>query len=293
MRVQTSPDQFIPNANPSAMEYRIVPPPPALKNYVRYFWTLRCSRAERVQQVLKLMADRYPRLIIQHLEGHSAISAQGGEVLPGAFLGGVTTRQTAYAIRGFYVHTGVSFSPHGLYRLFGVNATQLTDAWPDLAHFCPGRLRERLVLTPSPGERTDLLARYLSDQLQSRGRDDQQLTACLVEADTIGPQGGVGGLLKKYGWSERQLERKFKMAVGVSPTTYLRIARFEKALAQLRSNGFSKLQDVAFGLHYADHSHFTREFKQFSGYTPKAFVAEQKYSEESASFLVGDHNPTA
>jgi AraC-like DNA-binding protein len=272
------------------MEYQVIPPPPALKNYVRYFWTLDCSCAERSRQVLKLMADRYPRLIVQHLSGHSAIRDPGGELLPGAFLGGVTTRQTAYAIQGFYAHTCVSFYPHGLHRLFGVEAARLTDALPDLAHFCPRRLRESLLLAPSRGERIARLARYLLDQLHARGRDDQALTACLLEGDPVGPPAGVGVLLKKYGWSERQLERKFKMAVGISPATYLRIVRFEKAVDQLRSDRFGKLQDVAFGLNYADHSHFTREFKQFSGYTPKAFLAEQKYSEESASFLVGDEN---
>jgi AraC-like DNA-binding protein len=145
------------------------------------------------------------------------------------------------------------------------------------------------VLAPSPSERIALLARFLLDKLQSGGRDDQALTACLLEGDAVGQPTHVGVLLKKYGWSERQLERKFKRAVGVSPTTYLRIARFEKAIDQLRSDRFGKLQDVAFGLNYADHSHFTREFKQFSGYTPKAFLAEQKQAEESASFLVGDY----
>lgn len=263
-------------------------PPAALQHYVRYFWTLDCRSAEQSRQVLKVMADRYPRLIIQHLEGRSAIGDPGGGVLPGAFLSGVTTRHTAYAIQGVYAHTCVSFYPHGLHRLFGVDAAGLTDATPDLAHFCPGSVRERLVLAPSPGERMGLLARYLSDQLQSGGRDDQALTACLREGDAAGPHTHVGVLLKKYGWSERQLERKFKRAVGVSPTTYLRIARFENAVDQLRSDRFGKLQDVAFGLNYADHSHFTREFKQFSGYTPKAFLAEQKLAQESASFLVGD-----
>ncbi len=272
------------------MEHQIIAPPAALKQYVRYFWTLDCGAAEESRYVLKILADRFPRLIIQHLEGRSAIRKADGEVLPAAFLGGVTTRPCTYHIHGAYAHTGVSFYPHGLHRIFGTNAGTLTNAFTDLADFCPDSLRERLCLVASRAERMALLARFLLDQLQQRGREDALLHERLLSGSLECPSISLPALLRDHNLSERQLERKFKFVVGVPHGTYLRIVRFEKAFQQLQTTRFEKIQDIAYGLNYSDHSHFIRDFKQFSGYTPKAFLAEQKSTEESASFLVDDQS---
>ncbi|MBD0258116.1 MAG: helix-turn-helix transcriptional regulator [Cytophagales bacterium] len=270
------------------MEHQIIAPPAPLKRYVRYFWTLECGAAEESRYVLKILADRFPRLIIQHLEGRSAIRKADGEVLPAAFLGGVSTRPCTYHINGGYAHTGVSFYPHGLHRIFGTDAGTLTNAFTDLSDFCPHRLRERLCLAASRAERMALLARFLLDQLPQRGREDALLHERLLSGSLECPSVSLAASFKGHKLSERQLERKFKSVVGIPHSTYLRIVRFEKAFQRLQTTPFEKIQDIAYGLNYSDHSHFTREFKQFSGYTPKAFLAEQKSTEESTSFLVND-----
>lgn len=96
---------------------------------------------------------------------------------------------------------------------------------------------------------------------------------------------GVYALTKKFKISERQIERKFKTFIGIAPHNYLRILRFEKTLHRLRVRDFKNLSDIAYDLNYSDHAHFTREFKELSGYTPKAFLAKTKLVEENSSFL--------
>jgi AraC-like DNA-binding protein len=75
-------------------------------------------------------------------------------------------------------------------------------------------------------------------------------------------------LLKYLGLSERQFERRFRRAVGILPHQYLRIVRFQEALRLLRERQFEKMSDLASELNYADQSHFIKEIKEFSGYTP-------------------------
>lgn len=47
------------------MNYQITQPPTILSKYVRYFWTLDLDPSDDCPQTLNILADRYPRLIIQ------------------------------------------------------------------------------------------------------------------------------------------------------------------------------------------------------------------------------------
>ena len=54
--------------------------------------------------------------------------------------------------------------------------------------------------------------------------------------------------------SKKQFERLFNELVGANPKEYARVVRFQNQCG------------------YADQSHFIREFKQFSGYTPLSLL---------------------
>lgn len=67
---------------------------------------------------------------------------------------------------------------------------------------------------------------------------------------------------------KKQLERTFNQKVGMNPKEYARIVRFQKSL-WLMQKGQNNEIDITYANGYADQSHFIREFKVFSGYTPE------------------------
>ena len=69
-------------------------------------------------------------------------------------------------------------------------------------------------------------------------------------------------------FSKKQFERVFSQCVGMKPKEYSRIVRFQKSLWFMQ-NGPCDNMDIAYSNGYADESHFIREFKTFSGYTPQ------------------------
>jgi len=69
--------------------------------------------------------------------------------------------------------------------------------------------------------------------------------------------------------SERQLQRKVKALLGVSPLEALRQFRLEKARELLKNNQQVGLVAQACG--FSSQSHFGRCFKEHFGMTPKAF----------------------
>ncbi len=71
--------------------------------------------------------------------------------------------------------------------------------------------------------------------------------------------------------SLRQLERKFKLKVGVTLKEYERIIRFKKTKEIIKTRPNESLLHIAFDNGYFDHSHLTNEFKRFSGQIPSDF----------------------
>ena len=67
---------------------------------------------------------------------------------------------------------------------------------------------------------------------------------------------------------KKQYQRIFKEFVGMNPKEYVRIVRFQKALWMMQC-GERNFAGIAAGCGYADQSHFIRDFKTMTGYTPK------------------------
>ena len=89
----------------------------------------------------------------------------------------------------------------------------------------------------------------------------------------ITPQISVTELSSIACLSKKQFERLFHSFVGINPKEYARIVRFQKALKQMQhySDEINQAQ-IAYASGYADQSHFIREFKKFSGYTPMSLL---------------------
>lgn len=73
---------------------------------------------------------------------------------------------------------------------------------------------------------------------------------------------------------KKQFERLFRECVGMNPKEYVRIARFQRALRmmQLESRNYA---EIAYANGYADQSHFIRDFRRFSGMTPRQLTKYQ------------------
>ena len=80
----------------------------------------------------------------------------------------------------------------------------------------------------------------------------------------------VAAIARTLGISERQLERRFRDRVGMSPKRFASLRRFERA-ATLAATSRS-LTRAALEAGYYDQSHFNREFRRFTGMPPGAWL---------------------
>jgi AraC family transcriptional regulator len=77
-------------------------------------------------------------------------------------------------------------------------------------------------------------------------------------------------LAQLLGISQFHFSHLFKQAIGVSPYQYLIQQRIERA-KQLLQQLDRSIMDVALDCGFNSHSHLSKQFRQFTGMTPKAY----------------------
>jgi AraC-like DNA-binding protein len=230
---------------------------------------------------LQVMADRFPRIVIQCLNGKNALHSAHYNSVYAASLKGITSKPVLFQMEPTYSHVAVSFFPHSIKALFGVDGYETIDAVLDLQHFFPHDVIEKIMSARQTKTRIFFLDNYLLKQLNVMKAIDRRVVDFLHRC----PSANYGRQLKDYGISERQFERKFLQSIGFTPSYYKRVVRFERALYRIQHGDYQSLSNLAYGLGYADQSHFNREFKQLSGLTPLSVITKDELVNESGSRL--------
>lgn len=81
----------------------------------------------------------------------------------------------------------------------------------------------------------------------------------------------VEDLAESLKLSESHLQKLFKDTTGMSPINYVKHLRFEKAAELLTDRRFLQIQEICQEVGITDKSHFTRDFKERYGKTPKQY----------------------
>jgi AraC-like DNA-binding protein len=82
-------------------------------------------------------------------------------------------------------------------------------------------------------------------------------------------------LSSKVGYSQKHLIKIFREHVGLTPKAFLKVIRFQKAIAEIEKNRKANWAAVAYECGYYDQAHFINDFKNFSGFTPNQYLRAQ------------------
>ena len=172
----------------------------------------------------------------------------------------------------------VRLAPLAARRLFGVPMDEMANrvvALDDLLGRDADRLAERLHDAGGWAPRFALL-----DDAIARRLDDAPAPKPAVAwawrrlRETHGAL-SIAALAEELGWSRRHLAAQFREQVGVPPKLVARILRFERVVALLCRAEPRRWAEVAYACGYYDQAHFNRDFREFTGSTPRAFLASR------------------
>jgi AraC-like DNA-binding protein len=111
---------------------------------------------------------------------------------------------------------------------------------------------------------------YLNSYFLDRKRSNHQgLQPVLNDIHMSKGKLSIYEISKRNFTTVRQLERIFKTHIGLTPKEYVKIIRFQSALAMMSDISQKKsLSDIAFECGFYDHAHLSNEIKRHTGLTP-------------------------
>jgi AraC-like DNA-binding protein len=136
-------------------------------------------------------------------------------------------------------------------------------------------LRERLQEMHD----TDLIFKTTEEFLIKNFLGPAALNPCVefaVSEITRHPdQINLAALSKKIGYSQKHFIGMFKRQVGVTPKSFLKILRFQKAINDIERASAIDWTMLAQDSGFYDQAHFINDFKVFSGFTPEQYLKQK------------------
>jgi AraC-like DNA-binding protein len=247
-----------------------------------YFDGVLADSAERV------FPDGSAELVIMLDEPHRDGDTEKLAVFPAVCINGIRTHSSVVvAPRARCRVVGVRFNPIGACRMFRQSMTDLVDVTVDF----------QSSLGRSAGELGERCAAAADSFAWNNARNAEAVVAVCVRwlenhaahaiecdpavswtAAAIRSMRGVVSLDflgSRLGIPRSRLSQRFCDFVGVTPKRFARIMRFHSALG-LIGRGES-IAGAAAELGYYDQAHLYRDFTEFAGMTPGAYMAGKRY----------------
>jgi AraC-like DNA-binding protein len=193
-----------------------------------------------------------------------------------SFVAGLSDAPVLIEHAGIQHGIEVNLTPLGARRLLGVPMHELTNRVVALDDLLGADLLvERLSEATSWSAQFDLLDAALARRLAETPAPAPEVAWAFGRLRASGGAAPVTALAGELGWSRGRLVDAFRDQVGLPPKLLARILRFERVVARLRAEDPERWTDVAYDAGYYDQAHFNRDFREFAGVTPSAFLASR------------------
>src|SRR5262245_5181516 len=203
-----------------------------------------------------------------------ASSATGPQVAYNSFVAGLGVGSSYVTATGPANCVQVNVTPLGAYMFFGVPLHEIANEVVQLEVLLARGLRhlaEQLADTSDSTARFDLLdAVFIARLAEARTPSADVAWAWNILERTHG-KAPIGWICDRLGCSRRHLAQRFREEIGLPPKTVARIMRFDRAVTLLGRES-AGLAGVAFECGYYDQAHLNREFRDFAGTPPGAFM---------------------
>jgi AraC-like DNA-binding protein len=215
---------------------------------------------------------RENELRIYDAEQPNRCSRFSGAIVSGAYGKGFVsdTEEEAFLI-------GVHFKPGGAFPFLGLPAGDLADTHVDLETLwgqSAAKLRERLCEASTAADRFQLVQQALISHL-FRPMEHHYAVAAALEALDQRSDVTVRDVARNVGLSQRRFIQIFKAEVGMTPKLFSRVQRFQRARAIIHENEeAADWAGIAMNCGYFDQSHLIRDFLEFSGLGPAAYLGQ-------------------
>jgi AraC-like DNA-binding protein len=183
---------------------------------------------------------------------------------------------------------GARFHPGAAGRLLSLPVSELLDLSVPLADVsnkdAVGSLSSIVGLTDIRAKRAALESAML--RCLSWSRDPDRAVDVAIRAFADHPEARIERVSRCLGMSSRQLQRRFRAAVGYGPKLFQSVLRFQRFLhIAAAANGTGTLVQSSVEAGYADQPHMTREVRRFSDTSPSVLLGTARCTLQMSDFF--------
>nr|WP_233173238.1 helix-turn-helix domain-containing protein [Flavobacterium sp. ASV13] len=261
-------------SNSFKMQHLEFDPPTELQDAIKCFWYDKRDAGE-LQSSFEVVPDGYAEIIFYF--GNLYSTSNNGELksLPSPFMMGLLHKPVKFYTKNYLEIIGIRCFPWTVFDLLklpsGKNNISIFEH--PIAQLQP--VLNNLISEGRINEAITHIQQYFLTE-RSQISTDSMLFKAGVAMDKTNGTMPVSQIAKAAHATVRTLERKFKQSSGYSVKDVSGLMRFEQVRNQLWSDPNTNIAALAHELGYTDQSHLSREFKRYSGTTPRVFARESK-----------------
>lgn len=272
------------------MIYHTYEPHPDLRSVVKYYWTLEVP-FDPNNEKQKIIPDGCIEMtfnlkdpIKKHLSESEFIIQSNCMIM------GQRTKSFDIEPVGDVQSFAVCFYPFGFSSLISEPLGSFVDQDLSIEALfgkpVASELEQKIFDANNTEERIRIIEAFLFARLHENTSLDKLISHTVDLLIETNGKLSIGTILENDPSQRRQLERKFKKHIGISPKRLSRIIRLQTALKLILSED-QNLTRIAYESDYFDQSHFIKDFKEFIGSTPKQML-NQKGNLQLSSLFYGE-----
>jgi len=176
------------------------------------------------------------------------------------------------------INSGIAYTPTGLWHLFKPNMLKLVNE-PIVSDLLFNdkfkEFKEDFNLLKQPEKRVKAIEKLLINQVKTAQPKLNIIDTAVRLINTYKGCVSIKDLVKQLHISERYFQKMFKKMVGITPSTYTRIIRFNYLFAEMNSKTKQDYKTLNMLYNYYDFAHFSKDFKRYCGESPSKFHIEK------------------
>lgn len=251
--------------------FRIIHPTPALKPFVRYYWVLQDSSPGIVSQ--RTLPTGCMSLVFHRGKRLKVVSQE--DLQPRCFISGQATGFTDVTSTGNIEMIVTVFQPHTAKMFFHIPTNMFCNrniSIYDVEDIELQDLAERMGDTDNLETTVTLIENYLLRRILLDNNYNIPRLSTVVRHISNSIRTNINELADIACLSEKQFCRVFSEYIGTTPKDFLRIIRLQRTLSILQHNPKIGFAQLSYECGYTDQSHMIKEFRLFTGYTPKEYL---------------------
>ncbi len=256
------------------MNYHIFEPAKNLRALIKCYWSLEITKEEAPEKQT-IVPDGCLEMIFHYGDLYKQYVENGNSIIqPRCFVIGQLTRPLEIEPTGETGIFSVRFHPNGFLPFATIPIKEMENTVVPLGILFGKegqKIEQKVLKANATSERIKLIETFLLSRLTDAKTVDGIVKSILETILTANGQLSVDELSKQTNINRRQLERKFSSTIGLSPKQLSKIIRLQATLKMLLNKEFTSLTALAYEGEYYDQAHFIKDFREFTGLTPKEF----------------------